>query len=268
MCAKIPSIDWLPGRTIPMAVPCLLKGIGKDWLADGRWSLSALAARNAALPVTLVCGNREREATVFIDSTWGDYLAYLQHPAPAQDPPRYLKEFNLFREFPDLFNNMQYQYHSLFPAKTIKSHGVWIGPAGSTTGMHRDYLDNISWLAEGEKRFYLAPPGSIEGLGRISKKYDRWAQLANIDIEELATLAPNHGFHVYVVDLTAGDCLFLPKGWWHQVENISSSVFVGGFFGPRWEVLAKFVWTQTRQGLHQIGLLGRNHCTCCKQRTA
>ena len=264
MYATIAPWCTTPLRSFPTAVPYVMKGVGQRWSASGVWTFEGLAALNPTLPVTLVQGNREREATAFVKSTFGEYLASLQQPASADEKPLYLKEFDLLKEFPQLARNLP--YHTLFPDNTIKSHGAWIGPAGAKTGLHYDYLDNFAWLVAGKKRFYLAAPGSVESVEKLSRKYDRWAQLANMDVHELALLAPAHGMQVYVIDLEAGDCLFVPKGWWHQVENLSPSILLGGFFGPRHTVLGKWFWSLLRQGAHQLGIIGSGNCTCCHAR--
>ncbi len=242
-----------------------MSGIGKRWSDSKLWTFDGLAALNPDLPVTLVEGNREREATRFVQSTFAQYVAYLQQPAASDEKPMYLKEFDLIKAFPQLARDLP--YNALFPANTIKSHAAWIGPAGAKTGLHYDYLDNFAWLVAGRKRFYLMPPGSVESAGGLSSKYDRWAQLASTSVEELAHTHPEVAKQIYVVDLAAGDCLFVPRGWWHQIENLSPSILLSGFFGPRHEVIGKWLASLVRHGTHQVGLRGRGHCTCCNAKT-
>ncbi|MGV2068407.1 cupin-like domain-containing protein [Agrobacterium sp. 22-226-1] len=261
MHLTVASMDAVPAEKVLSSIPYLLKGAGKDWKSAEKWTLSALVERNTEIPVQLVRGNREKNQTRFEASTLREYLTHLQKAGSADQEPRYLKEFDLLKTFPDLASDLP--YFDLFPEKTIRSHGAWIGPPGAKTGLHYDYLDNLSWLAEGRKRFYLAPPGSVESAGKLSAKYDRWAKLASIEIAELVELASDYGFRVLVIDLEAGDCLYVPRGWWHQVENLSASVFLGGFFGPQAEVLGKWLWSSLRHGAHQAGLYAKGNCTCC-----
>lgn len=250
-----------PLASVVAREPYVLQHIGQSGAASRWWTFDGLAALGPELPVQLVHGNRERNPTRFVSSTLGEYLRYLQQPLGPGQEPLYLKEFDLLKAFPQLAQDLPYQ--ALFPPGSITAHGAWIGPAGAKTGLHYDYLDNLAWLVAGRKRFYLAPPGSVERVGKLSRKYDRWAQLADIDVQELAELSPSLRGRIYVADLTAGDCLFVPKGWWHQVENLSPSILLGGFFGPRHQVIAQWLASLVRQGAHKAGWLGRGHCTCC-----
>jgi lysine-specific demethylase 8 len=64
------------------------------------------------------------------------------------------------------------------------------------------------------------------------------------------------------VELEPGDALFTPAGWWHEVENLAPSIFVGGFFGSKPQVAAAWLATLPSHLLHQAGLWRKGHCVC------
>jgi hypothetical protein len=242
--------------------PVVLRGAAAAWPAVRQWSFAALALLAPDLPVQLVAGNRERDATCLQRSTLGAYLHELDQQAQGRAaegaaPLPYLKEFDLLRALPALRGDLKLQ--DLWPRGGIVAHGAWIGPAQARTGLHHDLLDNLAVALLGRKRFYLAPPGSVEALGAVSDKYDRWAVPARIGIDELAGRAGAAACQV--VDLAPGDALYVPRGWWHEVVNLTPSLLLGGFFGPAPRVLGLWAWTGLRQGLHLAGW--RRGCCCC-----
>jgi hypothetical protein len=100
---------------------------------------------------------------------------------------------------------------------------VWLGHA-SNVSAHYDTADNLACVVAGRRRFTLYAPELIESLyvGPIDNtmagqpvslaassppddaKYPRFAQVRDSAL---------------VAELEAGDALYLPKLWWHQVES-------------------------------------------------
>ncbi|MEK8034812.1 cupin-like domain-containing protein [Ideonella sp. DXS29W] len=257
------------GATGPLALsglvrPMVLRGAAAEWPAVRRWSFDALADGVPDQPVTLVVGNRERGTTRLRQGSLRDYLdclalqAAVDARAPAEDVVYQLKEFDLLRAHPALRQDLRWQELAR-PRWSVVSHGMWIGPAGARTGLHRDLLDNLAVLLLGRKRFFLLPPGRVEALGAVSDKYDRWAVLARVGAEALAGGGAAEA--IQVVDLAPGDALYLPRGWWHEVVNLTPSVLLGGFFGPVPRVVSLWAWTGLRQACHLAGWR-RGRCCC------
>jgi lysine-specific demethylase 8 len=235
--------------------PRVFRGLAQHWPAITHWDFEYLAQLDPTRQVNVVVGNREQQATLFAQVNLGDYFLQLATKNQNGDTPHYLKEFDLLEAFPKLRSHVYTE--ELFPASAITSNQVWVGPAQASTGLHYDYLDNLAILLKGKKRFYLAPPGTIEKLGKLSKKYDRWAKLADMSIHEVTQFKG-----VYSVDLNPGDVLFVPKHWWHEVVNIEASILLSGFFGPRIPVFLKWLQTACVQRLHELRLCHTSGCTC------
>lgn len=253
------AVDRSPdGGTTPL----LLKGVAAEWPATLRWSFEYLAKIGGPQAVKLVVGNRESGRTAFTHSALDDYLLGLHRDGSScpGEPAPYLKEFDLLRQMPLLRGDVRPD--ELFSRHNIVSSSAWIGPAGAHTGLHRDYLDNLAVLLRGRKRFFLARPGTIESLGGTSRKFDRWARLSRIGVAELVNKGLARG-SLYVVDLEPGDALYVPHGWWHEVVNQQSSIFLSGFFGSYPRVIAKWLSTGLQQALHDAStLVQAPNCTC------
>lgn len=245
------------------STPRVVRGAASDWPATQSWSFDRLAQLGGPRPVRLVVGNRETGKTRFAPGRLDDYLRSLDPATPpeAQDGPMpYLKEFDLLEEIPGLRDEVR--PHQLIPQRRLSSCSAWVGPRGAHTGLHYDYLDNIAVLLRGTKRFYLARPGTVEKLGAASSKYDRWARLSSIGFADLAAAEPR-GNALFVAELRAGDALYVPRGWWHEVVNTEASVLLSGFFGTYPSVFAKWLWTGMQQRAHNaLASVSPTHCTC------
>jgi hypothetical protein len=101
---------------------------------------------------------------------------------------------------------------------------IWLGHA-SHVSAHYDTVDNLACVVAGRRRFTLYAPELIESLyvgpidntmagqpvslaasSRDDAKYPRFAEVRG---------------QAMVAELEAGDALYLPKLWWHQVEALS-----------------------------------------------
>lgn len=248
------------GRNEP--VPCVIRGAALQWPATRNWTFDYLAKLGGNRPVKLVVGNRELGETGFTQSTFRECVGSLASNGSIWGGGAgvaHLKEFDLLNEFPELRKDVSTQ--ALFPPRQYVSSSAWIGPAGAHTGLHHDLLDNLAVLLRGGKRFYLARPGVVESQGALSSKYDRWARLADVGIKDLAERKlPEES--LFVVDLHPGDAIYVPRGWWHEVVNLKSSIFLSGFFGPMPRVVGLWLLTGTRQLIHDAMPLHGRRCTC------
>ena len=99
---------------------------------------------------------------------------------------------------------------------------IWLGTA-SNVSCHYDTLDNIACVVAGRRRFTLYPPETVGSLyvGPIDNT------MAGQPVSLAASAAPGEGpfpdfdkvrDQAVVIDLEAGDALYMPKLWWHRVE--------------------------------------------------
>jgi hypothetical protein len=99
---------------------------------------------------------------------------------------------------------------------------VWIGTA-STIACHYDTFDNLACVVAGHRRFTLYPPDAIGDLyvGPIdltmAGQPTSLAAGAPAGDPRYPRIAAAQARAV-VVDLEAGDALYLPKLWWHRVD--------------------------------------------------
>ena len=101
---------------------------------------------------------------------------------------------------------------------------IWLGTA-ATISTHYDTFDNLACVIAGRRRFTLYSPETIGSLyiGPIDNTMSGPpVSLAASDPEGHAAKYPLFEAirdQALVADLEAGDALYLPKLWWHQVES-------------------------------------------------
>ncbi len=122
----------------------------------------------------------------------------------------------------------QIRFPAYFPKNLFIPPRIWIGPRGTLTPLHRDDSDNLFAQVWGEKLFTLAPPHHREALGTWSTSPQGGLEGCdfNPDAPDYEKFPLARDVSLLRFTLEAGDMLFLPEGWFHQVESISTSLSV------------------------------------------
>lgn len=138
---------------------------------------------------------------------------------------------------------------------------LWISRGHITVGLHFDHADNLNFQLQGEKVFMLYPPGV-----RDYYPMPMFSQTAHIsrvfrdgpdpDLRAYPRFDPSKGIRV---DLRAGDVLYLPAYWWHQVESLGEENVNLNFWWlpPAWKQVLH--WNQAMRGYFQLLLRTVRH---------
>ena len=223
------SVQDFQARYLPHGIPVIIS----DALQD--WPLFKLSREQTLVHFAELQGitrhgdyvkktfSTERD---FRSTSMADFIASLDSPAPKRadgEPPAYMGNNILPARLMELIKYPPYFDPALFIAPRI-----WIGPKGTLTPLHRDDTDNLFAQVWGQKTFTLAAPHHREALGTWST-----APQGGLDGCDFNPDAPDYGRFPKARDVTfmrvtleAGDLLFLPEGWFHQVESVSTSLSV------------------------------------------
>jgi putative sterol carrier protein len=169
----------------------------------------------------------------FRSTSMADFIASLEQPASKGadgQPPAYMGNNILPAQLMAQINYPPYFERSLYIAPRI-----WIGPKGTLTPLHRDDTDNLFAQVWGQKSFILAAPHHRAALGTWST-----SPKGGLDGCDFNPDAPDYQRFPHARDITflrivlqAGDLLFLPEGWFHQVESVSTSLSVNFWVNSR-----------------------------------
>src|SRR5436309_15580278 len=109
-------------------------------------------------------------------------------------------------------------------AATGASPRIWLGTAANISS-HYDTTDNLACVIAGRRRFTLYAPELIGRLyvgpldNTMSGPPVSLAASAPVGSEKQFPLFEEIQDQALELELEAGDALYLPKLWWHQVES-------------------------------------------------
>lgn len=105
----------------------------------------------------------------------------------------------------------------------------WLGPKGTLTPWHHDLTNNLLVQVIGRKRVRMAPPWAFDRMKNSRHCFSDWGNDALPAGEGDAATPP-----VLETIIGPGEGIFLPVGWWHQVEalDLSASMSFTSFRRP------------------------------------
>ena len=232
--------------------PLCMTGAIDSWPATDRW-------KDPSYLLQLTLGGRRlvpvEIGRSYTDDDWaqkmmsfGEYMhRYVlpEHPSEVG----YLAQHDLLSQIPALGNDIQtpdYCYTSppdntASGSKAIQLDEpmvhVWFGPKSTRTPIHTDPYHNIFCQVVGHKYVRVYPPEEVDrlypkgidesGVDMANTSTVDFAFAKRIDHHALDSHFPNFGAAKYQeIILNPGDCLYVPAGWWHFVESLSTSFSV------------------------------------------
>lgn len=118
---------------------------------------------------------------------------------------------------------------ALVNPEDVVTINLWMGGKPTATTLHYDSNHNLLVVLRGAKQVQLFPPSATPALeaGRIyTQSANHSCLTVPAEPDDLFTApriekAPDLP---WVARLAAGDVLFLPEGWWHQVDSAAHTV--------------------------------------------
>ncbi|OQV23041.1 JmjC domain-containing protein 4 [Hypsibius exemplaris] len=197
-----------------------------EWVsADGTLDLDFLVSHYgpSEVPVTQCEDQTEYGAAKSTREKFRDFVEYLKMAAINRPGCRYLKDWHFQREFPNVgvYSVPEY-FSSDWLNEFCDENGeddyrfLYLGPAGSWTPLHEDVLQSFSWSANiaGRKRWILFPPGEEEKLRQNGRLI---SDVTSVDLSAVA--------HSVVIQ-EAGEVVFVPSRWHHQVHNLEDTLSI------------------------------------------
>ena len=135
------------------------------------------------------------------------------------DKPCYLNQASI-RDYPDL--NAEIDIPSLSLGR-IYALNLWVGNK-TRSGLHFDNADNLFGQFYGRKRASLVSPESSKSLYPFLDCPSK--SQVNLDTPDFKRHPNSKKIEVWEYELSPGDALYIPRGWWHHIcsEGISMSI--------------------------------------------
>ena len=121
----------------------------------------------------------------------------------------------------------------LSPIPSLSSSLLWVAVDGSVSPLHYDLSDGLLCQLHQSKHMLLLPPRHYHTLTPYptNHAHDRQSQL-HLDTRPTpqppaeGDEAGREGLECWVGEVQAGEMIYLPYGWWHQVESEGECVSV------------------------------------------
>jgi len=252
--------------------PVVIENMMEHWSALNKWTPEYFKVLGADKTVYLEVGNVMQEQTQVREEKLAAYIDRIfergaqsnetskNTEETASEEKAYLSVFHIFKAFPDLKNDVDF---SLLSNQTLFNIiYAWFGPAGTVTGYHIDWADNILAQIYGRKLIRLISPDQSQYM-YPSTKYDLGSTLSLVDADvdyekDYPLFAKTHAIETV---LKPGEMLFIPNGWWHYIHSLEPSISVNNFGISLKGLVIDGSRELLKNLLHKVGLYGRE-CTC------
>ena len=216
-----------------------------------QWSNEYLAHKAGAQQVLVQQrggGAYSAESSAYVPMLFVEFLRQVM-ARPGGDDRRYLNlQTDNVIEPPLLQLLGDFSIPPFYKDLSLRCINLWMGNSDQTivTPLHHDFNDNLYVVVEGRKRFTLFPPeqapnlyvrGQLLGVG--ANGIIRYASMSGMPhLSQLDPESPDQArFPLYAaavptrldVDVQAGELLFLPAGWFHQVSSSGRHIAVSFF---------------------------------------
>lgn len=245
----------------------LIRGLAGHWPALTEWTPSRLAARYGSTLVNPLIGlpsrgilfphdQRRYQQTMLL----AQFIEEMLSASP--QTPSYLA----YTRAQDMLSASDHDCAGLLgDLGTDPDTRAWIGSAGTRSMLHSDLKDNIFCQIWGRKHIVLIPWSQSRAAYPFPENIvNSRLDLAEPDLERHPRL---RGTSLYAGVLEAGDVLYIPRGYWHDIRSLTPSVSLNHWFGPPLGLrdylpliaqLGPRCWLATARDFIRSGLLGRN----------
>ncbi len=229
----MPSRDAFFDAHVWPCRPAVLTDLAARWGALDRWEPPALARRvhDVRLPVSITQGiydfARGDDNWVPRDTVTAMSVAELvARLDEGREECLYLNQQSIPERFPELMAELREP--DILPPGSVQKLYLWLGSKGNVSSLHYDRPNNFLVQLHGRKRLVLFAPQDHAAL-YPSQKISHFSRvdIERPDLEAFPDYASAQGYEVV---LEAGDTLYLPPFWWHQVYSESTSVSVSVFW--------------------------------------
>lgn len=255
------AADTFKREYIDSNTPLLMRKETAKWPAMKKWSFEYFANLKLPKQVYLEMNNVLQGGGQYEVMEYGDYIRRIaQENAGDANRPGYLSVFKIFRAFPQLKSDVDFSILSRHKMKNTAAG--WIGPAGTVTGYHVDWGDNVLAQICGRKEVRLVAPADSKFM-YPSNRFDQGTMSSEMDVDQFDPdrFPLFEKAREYRVVIQPGEMLFIPRGWWHYVRSLDKSISVSNLGYDAKGIVVDLLSQRVKQVLHDIGLY-RVPCTC------
>ena len=222
----------------PAERPVVIEGALSHWKAFDCWTPEHLKARVGDMRVTcmetpddtpdgyfaLGCWRRAPKlGRRFVEWSFNDYIDQIWK---SNRPRLYLRSFS-----PDILQKLA---DDIPVPEYVRRHGqygqmLWMGATNTIAPPHYDPGNTLHAVIRGRKRFLLFDRRELWHMhpyGVFSGYYPHTSKVLDADHADLTKYPRFQSVTAHECVLQPGDFLYIPVGWWHQVNTLEPSIAV------------------------------------------
>ncbi|PAA78401.1 hypothetical protein BOX15_Mlig014381g2 [Macrostomum lignano] len=116
----------------------------------------------------------------------------------------------------------------------LDTHVAWFSSGGTSSVIHYDDYENVNCLLRGRKTLvFLNTTRYASQVNSIIDKDDRGYSSADSDAIDVKARPEFSGLEFHLAEMQAGDCLYIPNYWVHQVRSFDNNLAVNLWWTKR-----------------------------------
>jgi lysine-specific demethylase 8 len=219
---------------IDKGIPVVMVRKAKEWACVKKWSPDWLLENYCDDKVSIFNASTQ-EMTDVNYSVEETILKDVLNAMKEGDTSKYSRFNRLLYDHPGLIEDFDWKW--LYNRRNIISSGktfqVFIGGKGTRTTLHSASEHNLFTQVYGSKHWYLYPPENDVIFEPPVTRTPYFHSMFDPESPNLEVFPNAKYLQAWECKLEAGDVLFNPPSWWHQVTNLEDSIGVGfRWFSP------------------------------------
>ncbi|XP_057304509.1 uncharacterized protein LOC130641645 isoform X2 [Hydractinia symbiolongicarpus] len=207
---KVPVPQEFWDKCIHIQKPCLFRGAGSNFPAKKKWTNEYLIDRFGDLEVKYILGRKEVPAN--IQKIGRDTMKTFLESYTSE-------EKHIFSQLPDLMAEdifvLPFLTCGSYKERLLHSN-LWLSSGEKKSSLRYDAGNTIHCLLNGTKDWILIHPNFTEHIPTADYRQYSLLDVEKIDLKQYPKFAAVRYHHA---NMNAGDCMFLPRRYWHQVNS-------------------------------------------------
>ena len=218
-------------RYVRTSTPVILTGMMADWPARRLWSFDYFADKFGSCRVT---AGKTRGGVVEMSDADGipqveiEFGQYVQMVREGRANCYVLSPVS--EEIPALLDDVVPP--SAYVNARFHATRLWVSADQTCSPLHRDWPENLYGQVFGRKRFLLVPRDQT---ARVYSRpfYSGVPNFSRLDAEQpdYERFPKFRDVPRAVIEVNAGEFLYIPRMWWHQVRSLEASASINFWFG-------------------------------------
>lgn len=243
--------------------PVIIKGGIENTKFFKRWSMNYLKQKIGNRPVTLNYASSQlyNNAISEVKNLEGSFHEMIDRlvSGGVDTGSYYLAQSSIEQNFPELLEDLEMPKY-IKESDLLLSTNMWLGGSGCDSGLHYDFSHNFFLQVIGKKELTLFAPEDSKYLYPSDKEgFKHMSEIALNDVNLIQFPMFNKAKPLIIM-VEAGDCVYIPSYWWHNLISIELSLSVNYWWvtfdvptSPRAKLVSTPLLTQLIQGFLNKG---------------